>query len=365
MKIAIINATKPEPDTGDKVTEYAYQLYKYLTKEPGNSVDLVYAMGQTKASNTIGLIYANTIFRSKIPGLAKKGYDLVHITNHEVGFAAKMLKNSNSGAAIVTTVHDTLRLRNDLHRGIRQKAYNNLTTLNIRNALETSDLVIFDDEKVKDEIMEIHDVKAHRIVNLGISNSVIKTPLKRKRRTNRLVVGFIGDSLSSNKNLMLVMRTANLMKNESGFVFKIHGAGAEQESLMLYKLSNDLDNVEFGGPVPESGLVDVLDSFDAFVYPALGETHSLMLANALGRGLPAMIDSRARYVDEIKKHCMKFSDEQQLSRILKELSSTGRNAKSMESALKYARSLTWESTAKETYSIYRTLLKSLNGRNGK
>ncbi len=228
----LINANKPEPGTGDKITEYTYQLYRCLSKNKNDKIDLVYAIGETKSSNTIGLIYTNTIFRSTIPALAKKNYDIVHVTNQEVGFAAKILREKWKSGVIITTLHDTLRMRNDLHRGIRQKMYSNLTTLNIRNALETSNMVIFDDEKTREEVKELHQITDDIVIPMGISDSVIRRPLKKRTQKGAFVVGYMGDSLSSNKNLMVLLKAAKLLKSDRSYSFEYlrerSGAGKPQ-----------------------------------------------------------------------------------------------------------------------------------------
>ncbi len=125
----------------------------------------------------------------------------------------------------------------------------------------------------------------------------------------------------------------------------------------MYKIANDLDNVEFKSLGRESDPVDIYDRFDVFVYPALGETYATPIVEAFGRNLPVIIDSRSKYIGEIKRHCIEASDEHQLVRAIKGIRQKGQNTGGMESALKYARSLTWERTAKETYNVYTKLVK--------
>ena len=355
MKIALISATKPELGTGDKVTEYTYQLYKHLSRYKDNRVDMIYALGETRRLNTIGLIYTNTIFRNRIPGLIKENYDVIHVTNHEVGFAAKILRNGGERCTIVTTLHDTMRMRNDLHRGIRQKMYNNLTTLNIRNALETSDLMIFDDDETKREVSALHEIKKYAIIPLGVKDPLIKEPIKRRVAKRKFVIGYMG-SLLPNKNLMLILKAANLLKRDSNYKFEIYGRGVELDNLMAYKSSNLLDNVEFRGFAPEQKLVEVYDSFDAFVFPALGETFTLSILEAFARGLPVIIDARAKYVDVIKRYCAEAKDEHDLVAKIKMLRE-GRDPKIIKEEMNYARSLTWERTVKETFDAYKKLVE--------
>jgi glycosyltransferase involved in cell wall biosynthesis len=356
VKILLINTTRPEFGTGDKITEYTYQLYKHLIQNKSDSIDLLYAINDTKSSNTIGLIYTNTIFRSKIPGFANKGYDIIHITNQEVGFAAKILREAGYKGTIITTLHDTLRMRNDLHRGLRQKLYNNLTTLNIRNALETSDLIIFDDAKTRDEVREIHQIKKDIVIPLGIDDSIIKTQPAKKTKGKKFVVGYIGDSLASNKNIMLLLKVAELMKNDKSYGFEIYGSGVEYEQLNMYKISNDLDNVQFKSLRNIKSRSEIYDNFDVFVYPALGETYAQSIMEAFGRGLPVIIDSRARFIEDIKKYCITVKDENDMVKKLKKIK-TGKIKLKNDESVKYSRNFSWDKTTKETYNTYKNLSK--------
>src|SRR5208282_3258189 len=108
MKIAIVNTTKPISGTGDGVTEYSYQLYEKLKSIKGNKVDLFYSLKKTKRNNALGLLYTQTLFKRRIPELIKGNFDIIHITNQEVGFVAKLVKKDKSNAKVITTIHDTM-----------------------------------------------------------------------------------------------------------------------------------------------------------------------------------------------------------------------------------------------------------------
>lgn len=355
MKIAILNISKPAFGTGDKITEYTYQLYKNLHSHSGAKIDLVYAIDDTRRNNVSGLIYTNTLFKGKITELAKSGYDIIHITNQELGFAAKLLKNSGSNAKIITTIHDTMRLRNDLHRGLKQKLYNTMTASSIKDAIDYSDMIIFDEPNTAKEIKKLYKLGRFSVTPLGVRDSLLDTPPKRSIKTGRFVLGYIGP-LDPNKNLMLILKAAKAVIKNKRFAFDIYGKGSELDNLMQYKIDNSLDNVEFRGFVLEENIKEIYDSFSVFAFLAIGENYSLVVLEAMSRGLPVIINNDSELVESIRKYCFEVKDEHQFVSLLMKLAKDGYDSKLRDAATTYARGLTWSKTAKETYEIYKNLL---------
>ena len=146
MKILIISTVKPYEGSGSGLAEYAYQLVKHMKPllKKGGSIDELYALERAEKNNMAGLISTNTMFKVKIAKIQKDSYDVIHILDHELGFAAKMLKKAHSTAKIITTVHDLARFEKGLHRGLSQKVYNKLVQGSIKDAINTTSfLVIF------------------------------------------------------------------------------------------------------------------------------------------------------------------------------------------------------------------------------
>lgn len=355
MKIAIVNISKPAFGTGDKITEYTYQLYKNIRNYKDVKIDLVYAIEETKRNNVSGLIYTNTLFKRKISELAKKDYDIIHITNQEIGFAAKLLKNSGCKAKIITTIHDTMRLRNDLHRGLKQKLYNTITAASIRDAMEDSDYILFDEPSTAQELRQVYDIKNFAVTPLGVRDWLVNEPIKRTRNSKKFVVGYLGP-LDPHKNLMLLMDAAKDLGKNKLFSFEIYGSGPELDKLMGYKTSNNLENVDFKGLAVEEDIKDIYDNFDSFVFPAVGESYSLTVLEAMARGLPIIINKSSALIEEIRKHCYEVKSSGDLKNLLVKLAKDGYDKNMKAAALAYSRSLTWDKTAKETFGIYRKVV---------
>lgn len=151
MKIALLNTTKPSPSGADAPSQYTYQLYSRLGKT--NKMDAIYPLEHSKRNDIIGLVYTNSFFKLRLRELAKEDYDIIHIANQELGFAAKMLKRLGTKAIIITSIHDLKRVpeRRPYKRGLLQDTYSNLVTSSIHDALGFSDLVIFTSAAVQKE----------------------------------------------------------------------------------------------------------------------------------------------------------------------------------------------------------------------
>ena len=88
MKILIITTNKPYKGSGTGLTEYVYQLSEHLRPMPsnGSSINFLYSLSDSKRNNIKGLLRANTFFKKMIANVPKDKYDIIHITDHEIGF---------------------------------------------------------------------------------------------------------------------------------------------------------------------------------------------------------------------------------------------------------------------------------------
>lgn len=354
MKVAIVNITKPVHGTGDGMTEYTYQLIKNLGKEKGVRVESFYALEETRRRNMFGLMSAQSLLEKKATKILNGGYDIVHITNQEAGFVARMLKRKGCKSKILTTVHDTMRLRDDLHKGVKQKIYNYLVRHHIKDAIDYSDELIFDEPKTLKELMAFRRFGRYNVVLLGVDERFVVKKAKKPKNQN-LVVGYLG-SFAHNKNVAFILGAAKLLKDRGGFEFDIYGSGGEAESLMNYKNANGLVSVRFMGFAPENRKREIYDSFDVFVFPTLGENYSLPILEAMARELPVVIPESSDLIEEVRKHCLEVRDEKGLAALLAKLRKNSIDKDFVRNAAGFARALTWRNTAKQTLARYRKLL---------
>ena len=348
LKIAMINGIRPMKGSGDGVTEYAYNMYLQLRKK--NSVDLVYAIERARKNDALGLLKVNSVLAGRASHATREGYDIFHIVNQEVGFAAREIKRANRNARVVTTIHDMVRFQSGLSKGMLQKAYNRMVRSSIEGAVKYSDFLLFDSAQTMDDVKRRFGNVKGEVVNIGIEDRFFSRIPAKKKEGKGFVVGYLG-SFAYHKNVMMLLKAASLLKG-SDIEFRIYGMGSERKRIEEYVRSNGLSNVRLMGFAGEKEKVRIYDSFDAFVFPSMYEGFGLPILEAQARGLPVIIYRKGRIPKEVARHCFAAGDEQRMSQIIEDIRKDGYNKRGMRKALEYARSFTWERCAKGTFEIY-------------
>jgi len=354
MKVALVNTVKPSPGTGLGMSEYTYQLTKHLKALNKNlKIDNIYAISEPKRNNITGLLYTNTIFKLKVKKLAKQDYDIVHITDHEIGFVAKILKKSGGSAKIVTTIHDLARFEKGLHRGLTQFIYNKLVQGGIKDAIIYSDYILCDSSQTYKAVENKLGKKTNmEIVLPGTNNFVINARI-RLRRNKVFSIGYIG-ALMKHKNVIFILEAAKFL-DKTKFNFLIYGTGIDASMLKKFKEENELNNVYLEGYLKEEDKIKVYDSFDVFVFPSLYEGFGIPIIEAQARGLPVIVYKYGRIPKEVRKYCFEAESPEHMAQIIEQLKENGYNEKERKRAMEYARSFTWEKTAKKTLEVYKKI----------
>ncbi len=350
LKIAMINGIMPMAGSGDGITEYAYSMYLQLKRR--NRVGLVYAIERARKNDVGGLIRINSMLSTQVKRAAREEYDIYHIMNQEVGFAAADLKSTSRSGKVVTTIHDISRFENGLHRGALQRAYNAMIKRSVSKAIKNSDFLIFDSKQTMREVGKRFGTVNGAVVNIGIDKRF--SGKMTRKRNEAFTVGYIG-SFAHHKNVAMVLAAASIMKN-ADVDFRIYGAGTEEGSLAAFAERNGLQRLTMAGFAPESRKVQIYDSFDAFVFPSLYEGFGLPILEAQARGLPVIIYRRGKIPDEVRKYCFEAEDEAHMAQIIEGLRENGYNEKRRKTAMAYARSFTWDKCAKETLKVYAQVL---------
>ena len=357
MKICIISSSKPHEGSGLGLTEYAYQLEMHLKPllSKGDRIDEVYALSEAQRNDMSGLVYVNTAFKRKIRAIPKNRYDIIHITDHEIGFAAKILKESGNRAKVVTTIHDLSRLKKTLHRGIAQKAYNKLVEGSISDAVRYSDFLLCNSTQTYDTVVETFGKRKNMaIVSHGTNDRIIKAPLPKKKK-GYFTVGYIG-ALMTHKNVIFILNAAKSLRGKD-YRFVLYGTGADMKMLQKFKEINGLDNLKLMGYLKEENKVKAYDSFDAFAFPSMYEGLGHPILEAKARGLPVILYKYGKIPKEVRKYCFEAESPEHMARIIEKLKKNGYNEKLKKKATEYAKSFTWERCANGTLEAYRIVLK--------
>ena len=292
-----------------------------------------------------------------IADVPKDKYDVIHITDHEIGFAAKILKKAKNGAKIITTIHDLSRFEKGLHRGLSQKVYNKLVQGSIKDAIKYSDFLLCDSSQTLNAVIErFGPIKNMKVVLLGVNNRRLNVQRLKRKPNKKFIVGYIG-ALMKHKNVIFILKAAKILKSKQNYEFIIYGNGADKDILLKFKESNNLDNVKLKGYLNEENKSKAYESFDAFIFPSLYEGFGLPILEAQSRGLPVIIYKNGKIPNEARRYCFKAESPEHMAQIIEDLKENGYNEKLRKKATEYARSFTWERCAKETLEIYKKVLK--------
>ena len=353
MKIALVNTIKPTEGTGDGMTEYTHQLFTRLSKS--NSIDLIYSVEKLVRNNVKGLLYTNTLFKNKMSKVKWERYDIVHITNQEMGFVAKIIKKMDPNVNVITTIQDFARVDKGVQKGFLQHAYNRIVRKSIADAFRYSDLILFTSSQTeKDADKHFKPGYKKAMINLAVRESILKAQFHKKK--NKLfTVGYIG-SLAYHKNVMMILKTANLMKDKK-FQFIIYGKGIAYDDLIRFKDKNKLKNVEFMGFAPEDKMAQIYDSFDAFMFPSKYEGFGLPILEAQSRGLPVIVYKQGKIPGEVTRYCFKAGSPKRASNVLTNLQKNGYGKIQYKRTIMYAKSFSWDICARKTHNIYFKLLR--------
>ncbi|MEM3839289.1 MAG: glycosyltransferase [Candidatus Micrarchaeaceae archaeon] len=335
--------------TGAGVASYMYELaniLKRLGPESGFDVEVrPYRRGSSELADFIGLVLSNAT-------KSYREYDIVH--NLDV---KPILPLNRGRAEFVATAHDyqpllAPELDSDMQGSLKSKAK---LVLWIRYSLKLTlyaDYIIARSTMTKDDAVRLGFDRDRIFVVGGAVDKRYRAPLPAKKNRNRFVVGYIG-AFRARKNVAFAVRAFNEL-SDKGIFFDLWGKPAYEYDAIRQAATNP--NISFKGFAPEGKLVSIYDSFDAFVFPSLYEGLCLPILEAQARGLPVIICKEGRIPEETRRYCLVAKDEDEMAGIIMRLKNEGYDPKLRKKAMAYARSFTWEKTAKETLEVYEKIL---------
>ncbi len=358
MKIALVNIFKPEDGSGDGITEYTYQLYKKLRHK--HKIDLFFALDKSKRVDVPGRIYAETIFKLAAKEIIAGDYDIVHITNPEIGYFAKKLKNAGVRAKTIVTIHDFVRVVSHSKGGSGglQGIYDSMIAKNVADAVNYSDFIIFTSNiEMRYASDHYQRLPRHSLILIGAKDLFLNAPIHKRSRGNGkpFTVGYIGGLVES-RHIEFILKTAEAL--DHNYNFKIYGTGSELPELLKYKADKKLQNVQFMGFAPEKKLLDIYDGFDAFMNCSSVDVASLPIEDALARGLPVIIAKNNIYDTVVKDRVYQAANPGNAATIIEKLRKNGYPTSRQKSIIKFAKTISWANVARTTESVYKNIAKN-------
>jgi len=325
-----------DPSLGKGVQKYIYELYVHLRAITKDVKKVAPARGK----------YGFTLLELIYPFYK---YDLIHMPC-PIAFNPPLRK-----CPTITTLHE-LVVHDNSNEYLKINDKSNKFSFDImgkfiRKQIFGSDYLMANSTQTFNEaITQGYPQDRIFLVHLAISDKFI-SKIQNKKSHKEFKVGYIGTH-NKRKNVGFAVKALNLIEDPE-VKFEIWGDGPE--SIYLKQLAQNR-NIVFRGFAPEEKIVNIYDSFDAFVFPSYYEGFGLEILEAQARGLPVIIYKHAKIPKEVKKYCFEAESPEHMAQIIEQLKENGYSEKKRKEAMEYARSFTWEKTAKETLEVYKKIL---------
>ena len=353
MKVAILGLERDfNPNSGRGPAVYMYNLYKNLLQIK----DLNTIKFETKIPNLLGEgnSFTGNAIAFTVDNLLRnfKQFDIIHTLYFNL-----VLSPFKFGHPIITTVHDAREiadipsLETNNYSVVYKKIVHNIGMRTLK-----SDHIIAISSQTKEEMVKLGYPKNEiSVVNLGLDKSfLIDRPATKNAKSKTFNVGYIG-SFATNKNVDFIFDTAKpLSKNSVNFY--LWGA-KNRDYLKLFEKNPEHKNVKFMGFAPGEQLISIYDSFDIFAFPSLYEGFGLPILEAQSRSLPVIIHKYGKIPKEVRKYCFEAESPEHMAQIIENIKENGYNEKLKKKATEYARSFTWEKCARETFRVYKRVLR--------
>jgi len=350
MKVALLGIEASfTKDSGRGPYIYNFQLYENLKRMRADiSIDKI----TIKVPNFLGggASFTGNYLSFAISNLFRdfRKYDIIH---NLFWYSPIILK---SKAPLLNTVHDgreiifDKRYKTDVNGLIYKRVVKFVGTQNLN-----SDYLLVPSTQTKEELTNLGFSSSKIFITPnGIDRAFISTRIRYRNQTKNLIVGYLG-SFGRNKNVQFLIKAANKIDNNY-IKFDIWGTGPEYEHL---RKESQNKNILFSGFAPEDKKVEIYDSFDVFVFPSLYEGFGIPIIEAQARGLPVIIYKYGKIPKEVRKYCFEAESPEHMAQIIEHLKENGYKEKERKRAMEYARSFTWEKTAKETLDVYKKVLE--------
>ncbi len=353
MKVALLGLEKDfKQNIGRGPAVYSYNLYKNLLQIKGQNIikfetNIPNLLGKGNSFTWNAIMFAlDNLIRNF------EQFDLIHTLYFNLVFAPFKFRKP-----IITTVYDSREMCININEFKNNKEFKFIIykkiVFSIGMRTLKSDYLISISSQTKEELVKLGYPKNQIfVVNLGIDRRFLAV-FSEVKNINKFNVGYIG-SFATNKNIDFILNSAKILNNKVNFF--IWGAKTYDYQRLLEK-SKNLKTVKFLGFAPEDKLVDIYDSFDAFVFPSLYEGFGIPIIEAQSRGIPVIIYKYGKIPKEVRKYCFEAESPEHMAQIIENIKVNGYNEKLRKEAMNYARSFTWEKTAKETLEVYKKVLK--------
>jgi len=348
IKVALMSMKEIEV-RGQGIPRYIANIYKYGKKFEQNykvSLEKVYLPYNRLLGDALSFEMFSLF---KNPPLNQ--FDIIHVPT---GFF--ILHNIPKKSKYITTIHDINPIvvkSKSLKYKLKDRLWRYLAlNRGIKFNINVADAIIANSTQTRDELLDLGVKNKIYVINLGVDERfLVEREPNLKATSEKFIVGYIG-SFATNKNIPFLIVAARLI-NDKSIEFDFWGAKTYDYN-ELVRMAKGC-NVKFMGFAPEEKIVEIYDSFDVFVFPSLYEGFGLPILEAQARGLPVIIYKYGKIPREVRRYCFEAESPEHMAQIIGQLKENGYNEKERKRAMDYARSFTWEKTARETLKVYKKI----------
>lgn len=326
------------------IPRYAYELVTRMAGFDSVSMKLC-----GPSSPSLGAQVRNAV---NIRRLNLKNFDIIH---NLMGYRAYIpLKRPR--ARVITTAHDFAPV---LYRDLVSQDYSSLKarfqlaagTSRTIASLQSDYLIANSSQTLEEAAILGFPRDRIRVVPSGLDERFLQS--LRPRANGPVRIGYLGE-LSTAKNVQAAIRAFKRVSRPE-VRFEIWGDIRSARFPLLNAISSDR-RITYSGFAPENHIVETYERFDLMVFPTLYEGFGLPILEAMARGVPVAILKSSKIPRNIRQYCIKVDGIDGLTQAMESATPRDPSLKSLVAAARYAQSLTWERTARETFAFYKEVL---------
>jgi len=347
----------------DGIGRYSHELYKNLLKlgHKPYTLSLDDLVKKSILHNIPKIrIYKRFSARKRVKNL---NADILHLMSPHVSIAV----GKTHTKAICTTWHDNMIFTRYAKAGLKNKIYNKYETYVGHRAYLISDAIISVSSKTQQETQDYFkqkglydDTKIYKVISLGVDNVFLnKEPYKGDRKD----FVYIGAINYSHKNLDgLLEAFSDILLKEPKQHLHIFTSSNNAQSILEKAHSTYLDErmhrqVILHYKASDEEIIEYTRKAVALLHLSLEEGFGLPIVEAMALGTPVITLEVAKIPEEVRKYAYKEADYLKVVDRADKLINA--NKPLSKEAIDYAKSFTWERTAKETAEFYNQVLEQV------
>jgi glycosyltransferase involved in cell wall biosynthesis len=315
------------------------------------------------------MLYTLKTLVNFIPLMSKEKFDIIHCHNQYTGFVLSLMNRLFYKSKFVYTLHTPFwTLANEM---LPRTFW--LKTQVERQCFRNADEVIAVSETLKKSIENRAGVNSTKVVHISNGVDLIKfypgksSVRKMLARADEKLVLCVA-RISRIKNQMAVIKAIPKVLSKDKdvkFIFagQIDDQGYLNEIMNFVNENNLQAHVKFIGSVENSKMPEYYRAADIFILPSFAEGLPLVLLEAMASGLAIISSNIAPNMELGKNKEILYFNPGKSGELAKQLASLLENEKKRILLGKFSRKtaekkFSWREIAKETFSMYKRLIKN-------